>query len=125
MLRNILGRFIRMPPAPATELSNAKIHEALSAFSVSVSDDQATQIRLYTAILLKWNRAISLTTVSDPLVVVRRHFGESMFAAMFLPVEKCRLADVGTGAGFPGLALKIARPDILLMLIESNQKKCA
>jgi 16S rRNA (guanine527-N7)-methyltransferase len=48
-----------------------------------------------------------------------------MFAARSLPVENCRLADVGSGAGFPGLALKIACPDMNLVLIESNKKKCA
>jgi len=68
---------------------------------------------------------VSLTTVTDPLEIVRRHFGESMFAANLLPVENCRLADFGTGAGFPGLALKIAAPDIQIELIESNKKKCA
>jgi 16S rRNA (guanine527-N7)-methyltransferase len=48
-----------------------------------------------------------------------------MFASELLPVENCRLADIGTGAGFPGLAIKIARPGIHLILIESNRKKCA
>jgi 16S rRNA (guanine527-N7)-methyltransferase len=48
-----------------------------------------------------------------------------MFAANLLPVENCRLADFGTGAGFPGLALKIAAPKIQVELIESNKKKCA
>ena len=54
-----------------------------------------------------------------------RHFGESMFICSLMPVEKCRLADIGSGAGFPGLALKIACPELRLTLIEANKKKCA
>jgi 16S rRNA (guanine527-N7)-methyltransferase len=76
-------------------------------------------------ILLKWNRSVSLTSITDPIEIVGRHFGESMYASKLLPVENCRLADVGTGAGFPGLALKIACPGIHVTLIESNKKKCA
>ena len=76
-------------------------------------------------LLLKWNKSISLTSIMDPAEIVARHFGESMYASKLLPVENCRLADVGTGAGFPGLALKIACPGIHLTLIESNKKKCA
>jgi len=68
---------------------------------------------------------VSLTSITDPVEIVGRHIGESMYASKLLPVENCRLADVGTGAGFPGLALKIACPSVHLMLIESNKKKCA
>jgi len=61
----------------------------------------------------------------DPVEILARHFGESMFICCLMPVEKCRLADIGSGAGFPGLALKIACPELRLTLIESNKKKCA
>jgi 16S rRNA (guanine527-N7)-methyltransferase len=76
-------------------------------------------------LLLKWNRSVSLTSITDPVEIAGRHFGESMYASKLLPVENCRLADVGSGAGFPGLALKIASPGIHVTLIESNKKKCA
>jgi 16S rRNA (guanine527-N7)-methyltransferase len=101
------------------------IAEALAPYKIVVSDDQISMIREYVTLLARWNRSISLTAVTDPLEIVGRHFGESMFAANLLPVENCRLADVGTGAGFPGLALKIACPTIQLILIESNKKKSA
>jgi 16S rRNA (guanine527-N7)-methyltransferase len=113
------------PPSASNELTAPKIREALSAFEVSATERQAAQIREYVLLLLKWNRSISLTTVAEPAGIVRRHFGESMFGAKLLPVENCRLADFGTGAGFPGLALKIAVPSIQLVLIDSNKKKCA
>ena len=107
------------------EIGNRLICEALSPFSISPSENQIAKIREYTRLLLKWNRTVSLTSITDPIEIVGRHFGESMFGAKLLPVENCRLVDIGTGAGFPGLALKIACPDIRLILIESNKKKCA
>lgn len=112
--------------APTTNaFSNAQICEALSPFGITPSEDQLTQIREYVHLLLKWNKSMSLTSILDPVELVVRHFGESMYAAKLLHVENCRLADVGTGAGFPGLALKIACPGVHLTLIESNKKKCA
>jgi 16S rRNA (guanine527-N7)-methyltransferase len=57
--------------------------------------------------------------------ILSRHFGESMFICGLIPVGNCRLADLGSGAGFPGLGLKIACPGLRLVLIESNKKKCA
>jgi len=113
-----------MPATAPIEMSNRLICEALSPFAISPSEDQIGKIREYMLLLLKWNRTVSLTAITDPVEIVGRHFGESMYASKLLPVENCRLADVGTGAGFPGLALKIACPGIHLTLIESNKKKC-
>ena len=84
---------------------------------------QIEQIQQYIDILLRWNEKTNLTAIRDPLEILYRHFCESMFGALAIPVEKCRLADVGSGAGFPGLPLKIIRPEIDLFLIESNLKK--
>src|ERR1700730_14846413 len=105
--------------------SDEQISSALSGFQVQLSSEQITKVREYVRLLLKWNQSISLTSVRDPMEIVARHFGESMFLSCLIPVEKCRLADLGTGAGFPGLALKIARPTLQVTLIESNKKKCA
>ena len=111
-------------PAPI-EISSRQICDALFPYGVLPDDNQIAKIRDYTLILLRWNRSISLTSVTDPAEIVGRHFGESMFASKILPIKDCRLVDIGTGAGFPGLALKIACPGIHLTLIESNKKKCA
>jgi 16S rRNA (guanine527-N7)-methyltransferase len=107
------------------EISNDQIACELSAYGISPDEDQIAKIRAYVTLLIKWNQSISLTTITQPREIVGRHFGESMFASKLLPVENCRLADVGTGAGFPGLALKIAQPGLHILLIESNKKKCA
>jgi 16S rRNA (guanine527-N7)-methyltransferase len=114
-----------MPAPIPIEIGDRQICEALAPFAISPNDDQIAKIREYVALLLKWNRSLSLTSITDPVEIVGRHFGESMYASKLLPVENCRLADVGTGAGFPGLALKIACPSLHVTLIESNKKKCA
>src|SRR2546428_5366096 len=109
-------------PSPAT-LSADTIRRALGEFQIAVSDSQVLQIQQYTRILLAWNEKINLTSIRDPLEILNRHFCECMYAASTVPVEHGRLADVGSGAGFPGLPLKIIRPELQVFLIESNVKK--
>ncbi len=108
-----------------SSISSSQIRTGLACYEVTVDDPQLAQIQEYLSLLLQWNRSVALTAITEPAEIVRWHFGESMFVAKLLPVENCRLADVGTGAGFPGLALKIAVPNLHLILIESNRKKCA
>lgn len=75
---------------------------------------------------MKWNARVNLTALRDPGEIIQRHFGESLFAASRL-LRDCRsnfsVIDLGSGAGFPGLPLKIWSPGIRLTLIESNNKK--
>lgn len=103
--------------------SLAVIRRALEEFKLPAYDDQLLQIQEYIKILLAWNNKVNLTAIRDPLEMLYRHFCESMFAGISVPIERGRLADVGTGAGFPGLALKIFRPGLQVFLIESNIKK--
>jgi 16S rRNA (guanine527-N7)-methyltransferase len=72
---------------------------------------------------LKWNEKLNLTAIREPLEILYRHFCESMYAAVAVPLERGRLADVGSGGGFPGLPLKIIRPELEIFLVESNIKK--
>ena len=108
--------------APPT-LSAETIRRALGEFQLAVNDQQVLQIQQYIKILLQWNEKINLTAIRDPLEILNRHFCESMYAAVAVPVGNGRLADVGSGAGFPGIPLKIIRPDLQVFLIESNIKK--
>ncbi len=107
-------------PAPP---STAVIRRALGEFDIPVYDDQVLQIQQYIEILLLWNAKVNLTAIRDPLEILYRHFCESMYAAGALAIETGRLADVGSGGGFPGLPLKIIRPGLRVFLIESNLKK--
>src|SRR6267378_1393784 len=109
-------------PSPAT-LSAGTIRRALGEFQIAVNDSQVLQIQQYMSILLTWNEKINLTAIRDPLEILNRHFCECMYAAATVPVTVGRLADVGSGAGFPGLPLKIIRPELDVVLIESNVKK--
>jgi 16S rRNA (guanine527-N7)-methyltransferase len=104
-------------------ISARAIQRAAGEFQLSLNDQQVQQIQQYTKILLAWNDKVNLTAIRDPLEILYRHFCESMYGASLLPVENCRLADVGTGGGFPGLPLKILHPDLDLYLVESNVKK--
>jgi 16S rRNA (guanine527-N7)-methyltransferase len=106
-------------------LSDAQITEALEPYGFSPPSQIITAIRTYIELLLKWNRTISLTAVVNVDEILRFHFGESLFALPMLPVEKSRLADVGSGAGFPGIPIAMASRSLHVTLIESNTKKCA
>jgi 16S rRNA (guanine527-N7)-methyltransferase len=106
-------------------LSETGIAELLRPYGVTVNPALTGQIGVHIDLLLKWNSKIALTTVTDPVEMVRFHFGESLFAASCYRFEKSRLADVGSGPGFPGLPLAMLVPDLEVKLIESNQKKCA
>jgi 16S rRNA (guanine527-N7)-methyltransferase len=132
-------------------MDTTRIAELLQPFLAPavLSPAQLQHISIYIDILLRWNARINLTAVRQPEDMVTRHFGESLFAARHLfpaqttwgqpakPVlsgvegsvqaeqssAPTRLIDVGSGAGFPGLPIKIWAPHIHLTLIESTQKK--
>jgi 16S rRNA (guanine527-N7)-methyltransferase len=112
-----------MSPAVPTVPSSDTIHRALAEFRLAANEQQVLQIQQYMGLLLKWNEAVNLTAIRDPLEILYRHFCESMFAASDVDLDKGRLADVGSGGGFPGLPLKIVRPELDLFLVESNVKK--
>ncbi len=103
--------------------SAAVIRRALVEFKIPAFDDQVLQIQQYIRILLVWNEKMNLTAIRDPLEILYRHFCESMFAAEAIPLKNGRLADIGSGGGFPGLPLKIMRPGLQVFLVESNIKK--
>jgi 16S rRNA (guanine527-N7)-methyltransferase len=105
--------------------TSAQVSEALKPYGVEPSIDLIAGIQGYVELLLKWNKSISLTTVTDVDEILRFHFGESLYALPMLPVEKSRLADVGSGAGFPGIPLAMARPSLHVTLLEPNAKKFA
>jgi 16S rRNA (guanine527-N7)-methyltransferase len=107
----------------ALPLSADVISKALGEFQVEATSEQIASIQRHMALLLAWNDKINLTAIRDPLEMLYRHFCESMYAAVAVPLQGGRLADVGSGGGFPGLPLKIIRPELHVFLIESNVKK--
>jgi 16S rRNA (guanine527-N7)-methyltransferase len=95
----------------------------LAPFEVEVTDAQIENVQKYVSLLALWNQKISLTSIENPQEIVARHFGESFFGTKFVENSQCRLADVGSGAGFPGLALKILLPELQVSLIEQDARK--
>jgi len=105
------------------KLSNAEIEKLLLPYGVSASDRLCDQVQTYMSLLLEWNQRTSLTTVTDPAEIVKFHFGESMFAASAVPIRNGRLADVGSGPGFPSIPISMVNPELSVTPIESNSKK--
>jgi 16S rRNA (guanine527-N7)-methyltransferase len=105
------------------------ISKLLQPFVTSpLSEAQLRDISTYIDVLLRWNQKLNLTAVRDPEQIVTRHFGESIFAAGHLfaqaPSESSpHLVDVGSGAGFPGIPMKLCFPFLRVELVESHQKK--
>ena len=116
-----------------------RIAELLQPFlgAQALSSEQIESISTYVEILMRWNARINLTAVRDPELIVTRHFGESLFLAAHVFPSSLRseanpetdrpqhALDLGSGAGFPGLPLKIYVPELRLTLVESNHKKAA
>jgi 16S rRNA (guanine527-N7)-methyltransferase len=84
------------------------------------------QLSSYLDLLLKWNARTNLTAIRDPDEIVRRHFGESLFAGVHLAQKlapDATLLDLGSGAGFPGLPIQLLLPNLRVTLAESQNKK--
>lgn len=96
----------------------------LSALSASVSDKQINQFSKYSEMLVEWNEKMNLTAITDPDGITVKHFLDSILPLyMFELKEGASVADIGTGAGFPGLPIKIIRPDIKMTLVDSLNKR--
>jgi len=108
-------------------MTEGRIRELLTPFlyPASLSVSQFELVSSYLDLLLKWNSKINLSAVREPEEIVTRHFGESFFAArqLFLNPDSGTAIDIGSGAGFPGIPMKIWAPTLHLTLIEATQKK--
>src|SRR5215467_2531365 len=105
-------------------ITNARISDLLAPFGIALEPSQLSQVSTYLDLTMRWNQRINLTSIRDPAECVTRHFGESLFLAKWMSLDGTHL-DVGSGAGFPGLALKIAFPALQVTLLEPVAKKRA
>ena len=102
----------------------AAFAQAGAEFGAPLTDEQVQAFKEYLRLLREWNEKFNLTAISQPQAMVTKHFLDSLTVASVvdLPAAK-NLVDVGTGAGFPGLALKIAFPHLQLTLLDALQKR--
>jgi 16S rRNA (guanine527-N7)-methyltransferase len=109
------------------ETLRSLLRNTAAEFGVAVCERGIEQMGAHFALLLKWSRKINLTSLTRPEEIAVRHFGESLFLNKVLTKlgapEDGLLVDVGSGAGFPGLPLKVVWPALFTVLLEPNQKK--
>jgi 16S rRNA (guanine527-N7)-methyltransferase len=98
------------------------LKKGAEALKIGLSARQLEQFMEYLTLLSQWNRHVNLTGLRSSGEIIIKHFLDSLTPLLFLP-EKIRLLDLGTGAGFPGLPIKIVRPDQPVVLIEASAKK--
>lgn len=93
-------------------------------YKITLTENQYEQFQKYFELLVEWNEKMNLTAITDESGVALKHFADSLSLLNFVDIpQNSSIADVGTGAGFPGVVLKIARPDIKLTLIDSLNKR--
>lgn len=94
------------------------------AFGVGLDDAKIKQLNLYGNLLLEWNEKINLTAITEPQAVLYKHFYDCILFLKHNNIpQSATLIDVGTGAGFPGMVLKIVRPDLKVTLLDSLNKR--
>jgi len=103
------------------ESESAQLYDAAQQIGISLSDTQISQLIGYVDLMEKWNRAFNLTAVRRRPELFSRHIVESLAVTPFFGGDKC--ADIGTGAGLPGVPLAIADPRKTFVLLDSNGKK--
>ncbi|MBQ3265380.1 MAG: 16S rRNA (guanine(527)-N(7))-methyltransferase RsmG [Ruminococcus sp.] len=103
---------------------NELLLSTLDEFNIVLDDEAIDRLCRYDDLLIAWNEKINLTALTAPEDVALKHFADSLMLLRYIEIKKgACVIDVGTGAGFPGLVLKIARPDIRLTLLDSLQKR--
>lgn len=100
-----------------------RLRNCAAAYNVSLDEAAAEKLELYARLLVQWNERMNLTAITDPEGILRKHFVDSLTALPHLPAGPCRLIDVGTGAGFPGVPLAVVRGDLQLTLLDSLNKR--
>lgn len=97
------------------------IERGIAALHLDLHEDAVAKLLDYLELLIRWNKTYNLTAVRDPAQMVTRHLLDSLSVLPFVQGET--LADLGSGAGLPGIPLAIARPQLPITLVDSNGKK--
>lgn len=100
-----------------------KLRDTLKIFGIEISDEQANKFFVYMKLLIEWNEKINLTAITDENEIIIKHFADSASILSLIQIENENVIDIGSGAGFPGIPLKILRPDLNLTLLDSLAKR--
>lgn len=90
---------------------------------VVLSPEQLSLLEAHYELLKRWNQTLNLTRIENVAEAVERHYCESIFLGAHLPSGSLRIADLGSGGGFPGFPVAVLRPDCVVTLVESHQRK--
>ena len=97
--------------------------KGLDELGLGADDDTVRKFGQYSKLLREWNQKINLTAITDDDGITVKHFLDSLLPLKYVDISGGSLADIGTGAGFPGLPIKLARPEVKLTLIDSLKKR--
>lgn len=101
---------------------NKKMKESLKELNIEISEKQLNQFYNYMNILIEWNKVMNLTNITEPEEIIQKHFVDSLTVLKSIK-ENDSIIDVGTGAGFPGIPIKIAFPETRITLLDSLNKR--
>ncbi|MCO7126095.1 16S rRNA (guanine(527)-N(7))-methyltransferase RsmG [Sporolactobacillus shoreicorticis] len=100
------------------------LEKLLSEKNIHLNEIQRHQFQLYYEMLIEWNKKMNLTAITQPKEVIIKHFFDSLTPCFYFSVQKAQtLCDVGSGAGFPGIPMKILFPTLRLTIVDSLQKR--
>ena len=105
-------------------LNKALFYETIKSFDINVDDSTFARLDKYAEMLIETNKSFNLTAIKEPDDVTVKHFADCLAIFKYVDIpENAKIIDVGTGAGFPGLVMKLFRPDIQMTFLDSTKKK--
>ncbi len=104
-------------------INSELLKESLKKLDIIYTDEQIEKFNKYYELLIEWNKKINLTAITEYDEVVIKHFIDSILICHFIDLKGKSLIDVGTGAGFPGIPLKIMNPELNIVLLDSLNKR--
>ncbi len=105
-------------------LNKELFYETIKSFEIEIDEDAFSRLDKFAELLIETNKSFNLTAIKEPDDVTVKHFADCLAIFKYVNIpENAKIIDVGTGAGFPGLVLKLARPDINMTFLDSTKKK--